>query len=105
MGQIKEALTCCAKAVQLFSNDFKYQQKYLQTLMRSFDQSDVVYTYCSALMLRQLEFKAKIAPFVIEAVWKLGNWDEFQNQLECHRNESFYTFGSGIGELFSSIIK
>jgi serine/threonine-protein kinase ATR len=104
MGQIQEALTCCAKAVQLFPNDFKYQEKYLQTLMQSFDQSDMVYTYGSGLMLRQPEFKAKIAPFVIEAVWKLGNWDELQNQLECHQNESFTTFGSGIGELFSSII-
>ncbi|CAG2102094.1 unnamed protein product [Medioppia subpectinata] len=104
MGQIQEAMLCCAKAVEHNPSDLKLQQKYLQNSMENFDQSEQVYTYGCGLMARKPEWQRSLAPFVIEAVWKLGDWTQLDQILKQYDSTCLTTFGSGIGDLFNTII-
>ncbi|CAG2176058.1 unnamed protein product, partial [Oppiella nova] len=104
MGQIQEAMLCCAKAVEHNPQDFSLQQKYLQTSMNNFDQSEQVYTYGCGLMHRRPEWRDRLAPYVIEAVWKLGDWRQLEQMVDKYPATCLTTFGSCVGDLFSSII-
>ena len=104
MGQFQEALICCEKAISLDPNDFECQRKYLQISMDSFDQSAMVRTYGMGLILSRPEWRPKLAPFIIEAVWRLGDWNQLSTLLEQNDINLNNNFGAGIGDLFHKMI-
>lgn len=105
MGQIQEALICCAKAVDKEPNDLELQEKYLQISMDSFDQSEMVCTYGMGLIARKPEWQRYLTHHIIEAIWRLGDWHQLDLLLERNKNKYFETLGSGLGEMFSLMNK
>ena len=105
MGQMQEALICCEKAIALNPNDFECQQKYLQISMESFDQSAMVKTYGSGLILSRPDWEPKLAPYIIEAVWRLGDWNYLNRLLDMYDVQALNSFGAGVGDLLLSMIQ
>ena len=105
MGQIQEALVCCAKAVSVDPNNLELQHKYLQISMDSFDQSEMVFTYGTGLITRRPEWRRNLTPHIIEAIWRLGDWHQLDVMLEENQDKYNPSFGSGLGEMLSLLNK
>ena len=61
-GQIQEALVCCTKGIQVYSDEFEIQNKYIRNSMNALDQTKLVYNYGIVLMTKQPEWRRKLAP-------------------------------------------
>jgi hypothetical protein len=57
---------CCAKGIQVYPNEFEFQNKYIRNSMNALDQTKLVYNYGIDLMMKQPEWRRKLAPSVME---------------------------------------
>ena len=104
-GEIQEALNFCGKLIQTNPINFEYRSKYMSILLNDVDQVDNVYHYGRDLMNQNDNWKKETTPYVVEAAWKLGFWDQIDDSLKDYNIACQSNIGVGIGILLSTIKK
>lgn len=96
-GELQEAISCCEKANKIFPNDLNYSKIYLRCLLL-LGHENTAKIFATNSISQQEDYFVELQPFIVEAAWKMGDWDNLENQLN-NLNSKEQKFEVGIGKL------
>ena len=96
-NNLESALTCCEIGVQCNPDNVDYCKMMLRCMLSLDQPSNALFSSIGSLV-RKPDWKSKIKPYMIEATWKLGNWDELDTLTKGNGDDEGNTSQS-IGRL------
>ncbi|RWS05005.1 hypothetical protein B4U79_11546 [Dinothrombium tinctorium] len=99
-GQLQDVLSCCEKGTKNEPKNIEYVKTLLRCYM-SLDQPSTALAVILGFISNEHEWKNQLFPYMIEASWKLCNWEQLESMLKAQETEEYnFTISVGIGKLF-----
>lgn len=101
--ELQEAISCCEKANKIYPNELNYSKIYLKCLLL-LGHENTAKIFATSSIEQKPHYQNDLQPFIVEAAWKMGEWDNLE--IELNKQRVFEPkFEVGIGNLFIAIRK
>ncbi|XP_063432068.1 serine/threonine-protein kinase ATR-like [Mytilus trossulus] len=99
LGQHQDAQACYEKAIDSEVDSVEHHKGLLQSLMELGQQNKALLHATGAIAERP-EWAPHIRSYMVEAAWKLGNWDKLEKCIKSEKTGR--NWAVGVGELLLS---
>lgn len=102
-NELQEAISCCEKANKTYPNELNYSIIYLRCLLL-LGHENTAKIFATNSINQQPQCYDDLQPFIIEAAWKMCDWDNLEQELDnLDKSKLTSKFEVGIGSLFIAI--
>uniref|UniRef100_T1JZU2 Serine/threonine-protein kinase ATR n=2 Tax=Tetranychus urticae TaxID=32264 RepID=T1JZU2_TETUR len=101
-SELNYSLSGCEIAIKKEPDNLMYPKTLLRCLM-NLDQHATAFNYATGLIQRKKQWSDEIYPYMVEASWKLHNWDDLELMLRDNESLECDSLGVNIGHLIDCI--
>nr|XP_034325117.1 serine/threonine-protein kinase ATR isoform X2 [Crassostrea gigas] len=96
LGHHHDSQACYEKAIQSEADDVTYHQGLLKSLLEIGQETQALLHATGAISERP-DWSSQLSSYMVEAAWKLGDWQKLETFLES--NKSTQSWPVGIGKI------